>query len=434
MEKKTKVKQKRRNFYFSLLVLAAFTMFALSAVYASNTTVYIGENKVPFTAESGFPFTDGQGRMQVPLRSTMESFGCTVTWNNEEQKASLTKDGTTVEVPLGKSYLYMNGTQKATDTVALIQNGRVYLPIRPVLEAFGATLTWKADQNALFISSSPATVSPAAESPATETPAEKLNVHFIDVGQADSIFIDNGDYEVLIDGGNNKDGKTVATYLKDYVDGPLELMIGTHPDADHIGGLDDVLKAFDVETVIDSGGKKDTKTYEEYWKAVTSEPSCQVLYDEDKTLDLGDGVSLKIIETGDTFKDVNDNSVVAQLTYGSVSLLLTGDMEKEAEAAVLSKLSPVTVLKSGHHGSATSSSEQMLSITKPKYVVISAGKDNTYYHPHGKVLKRYADIGATVYGTFRSGSIVMTTDGKTVSFNTKDPVQLSDAGDYKKAS
>lgn len=395
-----------------ILILCCFFM-AVSYAYSSAATIYINHEKVSFSSQSGFPFTDNQGRMQVPLRATMDAYGCQTTWNDAEKTVTLQKNETTVKVPIGKTYIVVNGVQKNIDTAALLQNERTYLPIRPVLEAFGATVRWDETKNAVLVA---------------EKTSGALMVHFIDVGQADAILIDNQNYEVLIDGGNNKDGKTVASYLQTYVDGPLDLVIATHPDADHIGGLDDVIEAYDVSKIIDGGAKKDTKTYQEYWKAAQEEPNCQVLFDEDMTLDLNYGATLQVIETGDGYKDANDNSVVTQLNYGSVSLLLTGDMEQEAEQASLSKFSNVTVLKAGHHGSQTSSSQRLLDILQPEYVVISAGKENNYGHPHKAVLERYFNSGATIYGTFRSGTIIMSTDGNTVSFNTNDPVILSDAG------
>ena len=412
-------KRRRKNksgktLRIGFLVLVFCLLLASVYANASGPAVYINNQRVTFSTKTGQPFTDSQGRMQVPLRAVMEAYGCAVSWREGEKTAFLEKGETTVQVPVGKPFLLINGEKQATDASAIMQEGRTYLPIRPVLEAFGARVRWDGTQNAVIV---------------TEDVNGELTVHFIDVGQADAILIDNREYEVLIDGGNNKDGKTVAAYLKDYVDGELDMVIATHPDADHIGGLDDVIKAYDVSRIIDSGAVKETKTYEEYWQAAQAEKNCEVLYDDDMTFDLGYGAILKIIETGDDFKDANDNSVVAQLNYGDVSVLLTGDMEKTAESGALSKFEKVTVLKSGHHGSRTSSSQELLNILKPQYVIISAGKENSYGHPHKAVLERYFNSGATVYGTFRSGTIVMRTDGTNVTFDTDDLVVLSDAGD-----
>lgn len=408
----------RKYLNFGILLISFYLFIGIVYAAPSTASVYINNQNIPFSTETGYPFTDNNGRMQVPLRATMEAYGCETSWNEAEKTVTLNKENTTVQVPIGKNYLVINGIQKATDTSALIKDGRTYLPIRSVLEAFGAKVSWDAKKNILSI---------------TQEINGVLTVHFIDVGQGDAILIDSQDFEVLIDGGNNKDGKAIVAYLKDYIDGNLDLVIATHPDADHIGGLDDVIEAYDVSKIMDSGATRDTKTYEDYWQAAQNEPNCKVLFDNDMVLDLGHGANLKIIETGDHYKDVNDNSVVAQLNYGEVSVLFTGDMEQEAEAASLSKFGKVNVLKAGHHGSKTSSSQRFLDILKPEYVVISAGKENSYGHPHKAVLERYLNSGATVYGTFRSGTIVMKTDGHSLSFQTSDPVTLGDAGDKKQA-
>jgi len=384
----------RKYLNFGILLISFYLFIGIVYAAPSTASVYINNQNIPFSTETGYPFTDNNGRMQVPLRATMEAFGCETSWNEAEKTVTLNKENTTVQVPIGKNYLVINGIQKATDTSALVKDGRTYLPIRSVLEAFGAKFSWDAKKNILSI---------------TQEIDGELPVHLTDVGQGDAI------------------------YLKDYIDGNLDLVIATHPDADHIGGLDDVIKAYDVSKIMDSGATRDTKTYGDYWQAAQNEPNCKVLFDNDMVLDLGHGANLKIIETGDHYKDVNDNSVVAQLNYGEVSVLFTGDMEQEAEAASLSKFGKVNVLKAGHHGSKTSSSQRFLDILKPEYVVISAGKENSYGHPHKAVLERYLNSGATVYGTFRSGTIVMKTDGHSLSFQTNDPVTLGDAGDKKQA-
>lgn len=418
MKNKQGKKHVRKCINFSILLMSFYLFTGIVYAAPSTPSVYINNQNVSFSTVSGYPFTDNNGRMQVPLRATMEAFGCETAWSEAEKTVTLKKDNTTVQVPIGKAYLVINGKQKTTDTAALVKDGRTYLPIRSVLEAFGAKVNWDAKKNILVI---------------TQENDGELTVHFIDVGQGDAILIDNKDFEVLIDVGNNKDGKAIVTYIKEFIDGNLDLMIATHPDADHIGGLDDVIKAYDVSKIIDSGATKDTKTYQDYWQAAQNEPKCKVLYDDDMVIDLGYGATIKIIETGDNYKDVNDNSVVAQLNYREISVLFTGDMEQEAEAASLSKFGKVNVLKAGHHGSKTSSSQKFLDVLKPEYVIISAGKENSYGHPHKAVLERYFNNSATVYGTFRSGTIVMKTNGHSLSFQTNDPVTLGDAGDKKQA-
>ena len=246
------------------------------------------------------------------------------------------------------------------------------------------------------------------------------------VEDGDTILIDCGTTEVLIDGGDNGAGAAVAAYLAAYVDGPLDYLIATHPDADHIGGLDEVLAAYPVGEVIDSGRTSDTKTYADYWAAVQAE-GCTLSYDEDRILPLSDNTVLSLLETGDAWGDSNACSVVAQLTCGNVQVLFTGDMTAQVEAAALPLFGDIDVLKVAHHGSASSTSQAFLDVVRPECAVISYGQGNRYGHPTAQVLQRLLGQGISVYGTGKSGPIVLTTDGTTYSFNTSVTLTAHDA-------
>ena len=250
-------------------------------------------------------------------------------------------------------------------------------------------------------------------------PEEKLEVHFIDVGQGDAIFIDYGDFDMLIDAGDNKYGSTVVNYLKQEEVDDLEYVIATHMDADHIGGLDVVINHFEVENVIDSGTSKDTQTYRDYHTAVNAEGAN---YQEDTTMTItvDQSLAFKVIETGDGYSDENDNSVVVWLTYLDKDFLFTGDMESHAEQASLSYFGDVDVLKSGHHGSRTSSTEAFLNRVDAEYVVISCGKDNKYGHPHQETLDKYEAQGMEVFRTDLQGNIIATVDKEgSITWNAK---------------
>lgn len=253
-------------------------------------------------------------------------------------------------------------------------------------------------------------------------------VHFIDVGQGDSILIDCGTTEVLIDGGDNQAGPTVVSYLAPYIDGKLDYVIATHPDADHVGGLDDVLEAYAVGEVIDSGYPASSATYRDYLSAAKSEPGCTFSYDEDRVIPLEPETVLSILETGDHWKNPNDSSIVCELICGNVSVLFVGDLSQTVEKASLSLFGDVDVLKVGHHGSATSSSAQFLSVVRPECAVASYALGNRYGHPSRQALERLFAAGTAVYGTGKSGSIVLTTDGHSCSFNTSTTLSLADAG------
>ena len=360
----------------------------------------------------GYPFVDAAGRTQVPFRRTMETFGCTVSWNGWKGIATAKKDGVTVDVPIGQKYILVNGNKVAIDTAALLKNDRTYLPIRAVAEAFGAMVTWDGRTQTVAIT----------------TGSSLVRVHFIDVGQGDATLIDCGTTEVLIDGGDNAAGSTVVSYLKPYVDGKLDYLIATHPDADHIGGLDDVLRAYQVGTIIDSGCPASTRSYRDYLTAAQNEAGASISYSRSVHYDLGRNSALYLIDTGSDWDNANDNSVVCQLIAGNVQVLFTGDMTQDVEKARLGLFGDIDVLKVGHHGSAYSTSAGFLQVVRPEYAVISYKVGNDYHHPAKSALRRLLEAGATIYGTGKSGSVVLTTDGTSYTFNTSKALTLADAG------
>ncbi len=217
------------------------------------------------------------------------------------------------------------------------QTNRTQVPFRKAMEQYGCTVSWDSVTQTVVVVSGTS----GAE------PGKTMTIHFIDVGQGDSIFIDFDDYEALIDAGNNGDGDLVVNYIKPYVSGNLNLVIATHVHEDHIGGLDDVIDAFQVDKIIESGDHSSSDTFNDYLTAVSNEEKCNYMADENMTIDMGDGASLKIIDTMDGNSNPNNDSVIALLDYNDFEALFPGDAEAEAEATFLSKLYDVDVLKAG---------------------------------------------------------------------------------------
>jgi beta-lactamase superfamily II metal-dependent hydrolase len=247
-------------------------------------------------------------------------------------------------------------------------------------------------------------------------PSGNLMVHFIDVGQGDAILLDLGDTEVLIDGGDKSPG--VVNYISQYVDGPLEVMVATHPHADHIGGLIAVLNAFEVSKIILNGDTSTSQTYSQFMSAVNSEGADLSVYTRGFVSGLftgTDNLYFNVLSPVDLNGTINNNSIVLSLSYGQVDFLFMGDAEQEAEASMLMAgiVRDVDILKVGHHGSSTASSIQFLQVAKPEVAIYMAGQGNSYGHPHQETIDNLCDIGAQIYGTDVHGTIVVTTDGAT---------------------
>ncbi len=253
-----------------------------------------------------------------------------------------------------------------------------------------------------------------------------LEVHFIDVGQAECILIKTPEKTVLIDAGDIGYEKTIENYLRTKGIFLIDLFIATHPHADHIGSAPELLEKFPVSEVImpeiPEKYLPTTSLFEEFLLAL-SVKDCAVSYSEGgKTFDLGGGASLKILgPAGYSGDNLNNYSVISKLTYGETSFLFTGDAEEEAELLLLDSGADIscTVLNAGHHGSSTSNCALFLKAANPKYAAISCGFNNDYGHPHREVISAFRDFGIEYYRTDYDGNIVFYSDGKNISVSTE---------------
>lgn len=248
--------------------------------------------------------------------------------------------------------------------------------------------------------------------------SREMRVAFLDVGQGDAIFIEapNGT-QVLIDGGPDRSVLRGLGKEMRFFDRSIDIVIMTHPDMDHIGGLPDVLERFDVGYVVTSGIAGDTGAYEAFIEDVRIEGAHTVVSQGQRIwLDREEGVCLDMLFPDRELSDVETNtgSIVAKLTYGETSFLLTGDAPQSIEDYMVMRYGTrldVDVLKLGHHGSRTSTSETFLAVTSPSYAVVSAGADNTYGHPHREVLDLLTEYKIAVVSTADEGTVAFTSDG-----------------------
>ena len=239
-----------------------------------------------------------------------------------------------------------------------------------------------------------------------EKSGTNLEVYFIDVGQADSILIKNKEQSMLIDAGNNDDGNMVVNFIKEKGISKLNYVIGTHPHEDHIGGLDDVINNFDVENIYLPKIQTNTKTFESVLDAVANKGLTITSPAKGDTFLVGDAKCEIMTESIENKKNLNLASITIRLEFGNNSFLFMGDAETQNEQT---RLWPKTdVLKVGHHGSDTSTSQNFLDQVQPKYAVIMVGTGNDYGHPKDTILKRLENLGTKIYRTDKEGTITMT--------------------------
>ena len=246
---------------------------------------------------------------------------------------------------------------------------------------------------------------------------QKLTFAVLDVGQGDALFIESPTgTQVLIDSGPPRKILSQLVRIMPLFDRSLDAIIMTHPDQDHIGGFADVLKNYSVGKVFEPGILDDSKIYQNFETEIKNRNIPEILARRGMHLDIGGGAVIDILfpDRDVSSWETNEGSIVAKLSYGKTSVMLTGDAPIKTEKIILSENSPAQlhsdVLKIGHHGSRNSSSPEFLQAVSPKYVFISVGKDNKYGHPHKEVLDILNQLGVKIFRTDQDGIIVMKCD------------------------
>lgn len=250
----------------------------------------------------------------------------------------------------------------------------------------------------------------------TSTSTGELQVYFIDVGQADSIYIKDGNSNMLIDAGNNADGSLLMKYLESLGVKEFKYAVGTHAHEDHIGGMDNIIKNFKIDNYLMPNAISSSKTFEDVLDALNDKkvsPTIPKIGDK-FTLE---NANFEVLSVGEDNSDLNDTSVVLKMTYNNTCTLFMGDASSNVEKKLLDKDINCQVLKVGHHGSRYSSSDEFIKTVKPTYGIIMVGKDNKYGHPTKKTLDVLNKYNVTLHRTDKEGTIIMKIKGDNISFD-----------------
>ncbi|EGT4909928.1 MBL fold metallo-hydrolase [Clostridioides difficile] len=244
-----------------------------------------------------------------------------------------------------------------------------------------------------------------------------LSIHMIDVGQGDSILVQTPtNKNILIDGGDEDSENIIISYLRQKRIKTIDIIIATHPDSDHIGSLDNVIKKFNVNSIYMPEQSTDSEAYQNLINSCTDKNlSIQYLYKND-VLNIDNNINIYVLSPSYIQEESNLNSIVFKLTFNDNSFLFMGDAEEENEKEILHsfKLNNINFIKIGHHGSNSSSSLEFIKKISPDIAAISCGYKNQYGHPHRKVIDNLKQNHVSIYRTDRIGDIVFYSDGEII--------------------
>lgn len=392
----------------TLGLLVVFILGLIPVHAANSISVIVNGRSIQFDVQ---PVIEN-GRTLVPVRAIFEALGAEVAWDGNTRTVIAVKGTRKVNIRIDSTDATVNGFQKTLDVPAKIIQNRTLVPLRFISEGLGSIVSWDGTTRTAKISDA------------------GLKVSFIDVGQADSILVETpGGKSMLIDAGNNEDGDKVTSYIKGEGLNKVDVLVATHSHEDHIGGMDTVVNNFDIGKVYMSHGTTTTKTYQDVLTAIQNKGLKITSAKSGGSIDLDPELKIDILapHENDVFQDLNNYSVVLKVTYKNNSFLLTGDAEDSSEVEMLMTGADLKadVLKVGHHGSNSSTTDKFLQSISPKYAVISVGKGNDYGHPAQQTLDKLVAANVQVFRTDVDGTIVASSDGNTIAFNKISAITTS---------
>ena len=390
------------SFFISVLLI-----FGAGSAFAENEEIsvyidgkYLKTDVLPINSD---------GRLLAPVRAFSEALGAEIFWDDELKQITITKDNVNIVLHIGSKTAYINDNAFTLDVAPKLENGVTFLPLRFIVENLGYNVRYNPEKPAVIIS--------RGESPV-------MSLHFLDVGQGDSIFIILPDGEtMLVDGGNVENGKMIENYIRANSSGSVDYLIATHPHSDHIGGLPFIVKEIGAKKYYMPYISQNTRIFQNLITEINNRNAGITTAKAGVTVTENENFSVKFLAPKrDDYKSINDFSAVIMITYGSRRFLLTGDAETVSEKEMINDRQldiKADVLKVGHHGSTTSTSPAFLAKVNPSVSVISVGEKNAYNMPDNIILSRLKLYGSEIYRTDISGTITVFSDGESLDVETE---------------
>lgn len=380
----------------AVIVLIAVTASLMSgAVLAANdiTILINGEKFVPsqkavFVEKMAF----------VPMDEVFQFLGATVNWNNDKTKANCLYNGKTVTIDVENSEVIKGGQKIPFDFDATDKNGTIMISLKTVSDSLGCKVIFRGKDRTISIS----------------TGKKLMKTHFLDCGDADSIFIEYPDGKcMLVDAGESSFKNSLESFIREKGYDRIDYLVASHPHSDHIGGMSHIVKNFDIGSFYTSNVIHTTQTFENLLTAL-----------EDKNLKInlisrGDIIPSSICEVAvlapekRQYLRINNYSAVLKIVYNKVSSILCADAEADSEREMMQSGIDLKadVVKIGHHGSFTSTTTGFLKTINPSDAIISVGKDNENGYPSKNIINRLKNKGIKIHRTDEKGNITMVTDG-----------------------
>ena len=377
------------------IILLAVIVFTLSyAVFASYDVKILVDGE---RLESEVSPVIKDGTTLVPMRDVFEGLGAVVSWDDTLRTATGTYDGVSVIISPDDGSFLKNGEAIELSVKPAIVQDRILIPIRAVAESFGYNVMWSGEDYTVSISTKPV-----------------MKTHFLDSGQADSIFIELPDGKcMLIDAAEAAFGKTLESFIRLRGYSHIDYVVATHPHSDHIGGMEHILQSFSVGKFYMPEISHNTNTFEKMLDALLAN-GCECIYISRGSVIEDSLYSIDVLAPQrKNYLRMNNYSAVIKLSYNNISTVFSADAEADSEEEMADGTLDIKadVLKIGHHGSATSTSEKYLYAVSPRDAIISVGAENSYGFPSVLVEMRLNNRNINIYRTDILGNICMTTDG-----------------------